>query len=249
MCSSDLAQLILVDTPGLHRPRTLLGERLNDVVRSTLADVDVVGFCVPADAKVGPGDRFIAAELADLRATLVAIITKTDAASKAQVAEQLVAVSQLADFAEIIPVSAKSGDQVTLLTDLLVQHLPEGPSLYPDDVTTDNDQTTRIAELIREAALTGVRDELPHSIAVTVDELRPREGRPDLIEVFATIHLERTSQKGIVIGHQGSRLRSIGTTARHGIETLLGTSVYLDLHVAVEADWQRDPKKLDRLGF
>jgi GTP-binding protein Era len=245
----DDAQLVLVDTPGLHRPRTLLGERLNDVVRSTLAEVDVVGFCIPADQRIGPGDRFIANELAGLRATRIAIVTKTDAASKRQVAEQLLAVSQLGDFAEIVPVSAVSGEQVDLLADLLVSHLPEGPQLYPDDVATDTDVDTRVAELIREAALDGVREELPHSIAVTVEESRPKEGRPDLLEIFATIHLERTSQKGIVIGHRGARLKQIGTRARAGIEELLGRRVHLDLHVAVESDWQRDPKKLDRLGF
>jgi GTP-binding protein Era len=243
------AQLVLVDTPGLHRPRTLLGERLNDVVRSTLADVDVVGFCVPADEKVGPGDRFIAAELAGLRAPVVAIVTKTDSTGKRQVAEQLLAVSALGDFADVVPVSAVAGEQVDLLADLLVAHLPEGPPLYPSDLSTDNDTETRIAELIREASLEGVRDELPHSIAVTVEELRPRDGRPDITEIFATIHLERPSQKGIVIGHRGARLKQIGTTARAGIEALLGARVHLDLHVAVEADWQRDPKKLDRLGF
>ena len=208
----DDAQLIIVDTPGLHRPRTLLGERLNDVVRATLADVDVVGFCVPADQRVGPGDRFIAAELAGLRATLVAIVTKTDAAPKAQVAEQLLAVSRLADFADVVPVSAIAGKQLDVLTDVLVQHLPDGPQLYPGDITTDNDLDTRIAELIREAALEGVRDELPHSIAVTVEETRLRAGRPDITEIFATIHLERTSQKGIIIGHHGARLKHIGTT-------------------------------------
>ena len=243
------AQLILVDTPGLHRPRTLLGERLNDVVRSTLAEVDVVGFCVPADQKIGPGDRFIAAELAGLRAPVVAVVTKIDTASRQRVAEQLLAVSELGDFADVVPVSAVSGEQVGLLADLLARHLPEGPRLYPEDVATDNDTDTRIAELIREAALEGVRDELPHSIAVTVEEVRPTATRADVIEVFATIHLERTSQKGIVIGHQGARLKAIGTAARAGIEELLGSRVHLDLHVAVEADWQRDPKKLDRLGF
>jgi len=241
------AQLVLVDTPGLHRPRTLLGERLNDVVRATLADVDVVGFCVPADQRVGPGDRYIAAELAQLRAPVVVIVTKTDATSKQRVAEQLIAVSQLGEFADIVPVSAVSGEQVGLLADLLVGHLPAGPALYPDGVATDNDDETRIAELIREAALEGVRDELPHSIAVTVDEQRRRES--GLLEVFATIHLERDSQKGIVIGPKGTRLKRIGTTARGGIEALLGERVHLALHVAVERDWQRDPKKLDRLGF
>jgi GTP-binding protein Era len=240
------AQLIIVDTPGLHRPRTLLGERLNDVVRSTLADVDVVGFCVPADQKVGPGDRFIAAELASLKAPVVAIVTKTDAASRDQIAAQLVAVSQLGEFADIVPVSAQAGDQVELLADLLVAQLPDGPSLYPDDVTTDEDVEARIADLIREAALDGVRDELPHSIAVTVEEMQARDA---VTAIYATVHLERSSQKGIIIGTKGARLKQIGIRARAGIEDLLGGRVHLDLHVAVEADWQRDPKKLDRLGF
>jgi GTP-binding protein Era len=245
----DDAQLILVDTPGLHRPRTLLGERLNDVVRATLADVDVVGFCLPADQRIGPGDRYIAGELAALRAPVVAIVTKTDTTSKRQVAEQLIAVSELGDYADIVPVSAVSGEQVDLLANILVSHLPEGPQLYPDDMLTDNDTETRIAELIREAALDGVRDELPHSIAVTLDETRPLENRPDITEIFATIHLERPSQKGIVIGTRGARLKQIGIVARRGIEDLLDTRVHLNLHVAVEAEWQRDPKKLDRLGF
>jgi GTP-binding protein Era len=240
------AQLIIVDTPGLHRPRTLLGERLNDVVRAALADVDVIGFCVPADEKVGPGDKFIAAELAALKAPVVAIITKTDRAGRDRIAAQLVAVSQLGDFADIVPVSAVAGDQVELLAGLLAAHLPEGPQLYPADVTTDEDVEARIAELIREAALDGVRDELPHSIAVTVEEMNPRDA---LMVIYATVHLERPSQKGIVIGAKGARLKQIGTTARAGIEELLGGRVHLDLHVAVEADWQRDPKKLDRLGF
>jgi GTPase len=236
------AQLVIVDTPGLHRPRTLLGERLNDVVRETLSDVDVIGFCVPADQKVGPGDRYIAAEVSGLAKPVVAIVTKADAASRDQLAGQLVTVSGLGEFAEIVPVSAQTGEQVGLLTDLLVAQLPEGPPLYPDDVATDEDVEARIAELIREAALDGVRDELPHSIAVTVDEIQPRA-------VFATLHLERPSQKGIVIGTRGTRLKHIGIRARSEIEQLLGHRIHLDLHVAVETDWQRDPKKLDRLGF
>jgi GTPase len=241
------AQLVVVDTPGLHRPRTLLGERLNDVVRATLADVDLVGFCVPADQRVGPGDRFIAAELRGLKASVIAVVTKIDAVSKQRVAEQLLAVAELGDFADVVPVSAVSGEQVALLADLLVANLPTGPQLYPDDIITDTDVETRVAELIREAALDGVRDELPHSIAVTVDEMRRRDS--GLQEIFATVHLERDSQKGIVIGTRGQRLKRLGTTARAGIETLLGERVHLDLHVAVERDWQRDPKKLDRLGF
>jgi GTP-binding protein Era len=243
----DEAQLVLVDTPGFHRPRTLLGERLNDVVRATLADVDVIGFCVPADQRIGPGDRFIAGELAGLKAPVVAVVTKVDAVPKQRVAEQLLAVTELGDFADIVPVSAVTREQVDVLADVLIGHLPEGPMLYPDDVTTDADMKTRIAELIREAALDGVRDELPHSIAVTVDEIRRRES--GLQEVFATVHLERDSQKGIVIGPRGARLKRIGTTARAGIEELLGERIHLALHVAVEREWQRDPKKLDRLGF
>ncbi len=243
------AQLVLVDTPGLHRPRTLLGQRLNDVVRATLADVDVIGFCIPADQKIGPGDRFIAAELAALKAPVIAIVTKIDLAKKQQIGEQLLAISALGDFAEVIPVSATQGQQVELLLDLFTARLPLGAPLYPDDVPTDEPEEVRIAEFIREAALEGVREELPHSIAVTVEEMRPREGNPALLEIFATIHLERTSQKGILIGSGGSRLKVIGTTARAQIEALLGRRVHLDLHVAVESEWQRDPKKLDRLGF
>lgn len=240
-------QLILIDTPGLHRPRTLLGERLNEVVRSTLADVDVVGFCVPADERIGPGDRFIMGELAALRAPVIAIVTKIDAVSKQRLAEQLLAVSALGSFAEVVPVSAARGEQVELLADLLAGQLPEGPPLYPAGVLTDTDVESRIAELVREAALADVRDELPHSIAVTVDEIRRRD--TGLQEVFATLHLERDSQKGIVIGPKGARLKRIGTTARAGIEALLGERVHLALLVAVEKEWQRDPKKLDRLGF
>jgi GTP-binding protein Era len=244
----DDGQLVIVDTPGLHRPRTLLGERLNDVVTSTLADVDVIGFCLPANEKVGPGDRWIAAQVAQFRAPVVGIVTKTDIASKARIAEQLLAVSRLAEFAEVVPVSAAAGDQVELLAGLLVQRLPEGPLLYPADAATDEDDESRIAELIREAALADVRDELPHSIAVTVTELLPRENS-DLIDIFATLHLERSSQKPILLGKGGSRIKRIGTEARVGIEELLQRRVNLKLHISVMGEWQRDPKKLDRLGF
>ncbi|WP_408667671.1 GTPase Era [Jatrophihabitans sp.] len=247
-------QLVIVDTPGLHRPRTLLGQRLNDVVREALSEVDVVGFCIPANDKIGPGDRFIAAELQALKAPAVAIVTKTDTVNKQRVAEQLMAISKLGEFIEIVPVSARAGDQVTLLADLLMSRLPAGPQLYPVEMTTDESEQSRIAELIREAALADVRDELPHSIAVTVEEMNPREagagdGRPPLIDIFATLHLERSSQKPIILGSGGARLKRIGTDARRGIEALLGRRVNLNLHVAVMGEWQRDPKKLDRLGF
>ena len=246
------AQLVIVDTPGLHRPRTLLGERLNDVVRETLSEVDVIGFCLPADEKTGPGDKWIARELATLKAPVIAIVTKTDLVPHAALPVRLTAVAALGDWAEIVPVSAKSGDQVRLLADLIVGRLPEGPPMYPAGDLTDEPQAIMIAELVREAALEGVRDELPHSLAVMVEEITQREsvnGAPPVADVSATIYVERDSQKGIVIGHQGARLKDVGTRSRQGIEALMGQRVYLDLRVKVAKDWQRDPKQLGRLGF
>ena len=244
------AQLVLVDTPGLHRPRTLLGERLDSLVRSTLTEVDVIGFCVPAPDKVGPGDRYLARELAGVKNTpVVAIVTKTDEASAERVAEQLVEVSKLGDWADVIPVSAVTGYQLDELAGVLVSHLPEGPALYPDGELTDEPEQIMVAELIREAALEGVRDELPHSIAVVVEEMGPREGQEDLTDVYAELYVERPSQKAIVIGTKGARLKDVGTRARAQIEALLGSRVYLDLHVRIAKDWQRNPKYLRRLGF
>ncbi|MFB7945016.1 GTPase Era [Kitasatospora phosalacinea] len=252
------SQLVLVDTPGLHKPRTLLGERLNDLVRTTWAEVDVIGFCVPADQKLGPGDKFIAKELAEIRKTpKVAIVTKTDLVDSKRLAEQLIAVHQLGaelgiEWAEIIPVSAVGDKQVELVAELLTKLLPEGVPLYPDGDLTDEPEQTMVAELIREAALEGVRDELPHSLAVVVEEMIPREGRPadrPLLDIHANVYIERQSQKAIVIGAKGARLKHVGTTARKQIEALLGTPVYLDLHVKVAKDWQRDPKQLRKLGF
>jgi GTP-binding protein Era len=244
------AQLIIVDTPGLHRPRTLLGERLDSLVRSTLTEVDVIGFCVPAPDKIGPGDKYLARELASVKKTpVVAIVTKTDEASQERVAEQLIEVSKLGDWADVVPVSAVSGYQLDTVADVLVSHLPAGPPLYPDGELTDEPEQIMVAELIREAALDGVRDELPHSIAVVVEEMGPREGKDDLTDVFAELYVERPSQKAIVIGTKGARLREVGTRARKQIEALLGTRVYLDLHVKIAKDWQRNPKQLRRLGF
>ena len=252
------AQLVLVDTPGVHKPRTLLGERLNALVRQTWAEVDVIGLCIPADEPVGPGDRMIAGELAMARRTpKVAVVTKTDLVDRGTLAERLAQVAGLASYAgfewaEVVPVSALRGDQVQLLADLLVGLLPEGPELYPDGELTDEPEQVMVAELIREAALEGVRDELPHSIAVVVEEMEPRPDRPadrPLLDVHASRFVERDSQKAIVIGRGGSRLREVGTTARAHIEALLGTPVHLDLRVKVAKDWQRDPKQLRRLGF
>ncbi|MFI5610425.1 GTPase Era [Amycolatopsis sp. NPDC051903] len=245
------AQLVIIDTPGLHRPRTLLGERLNDIVHETWSEVDVVGFCVPADEKVGPGDRFIAAELKKIarRTPVIGVVTKTDLVKPEQVAAQLLALQDVMEFADLVPVSAVDGFQVQTVADLLVARLPEGPQLYPGGELTDEPEQTLVAELIREAALEGVRDELPHSIAVTVEEMLPREGRDDLVDVHALLYVERPSQKGIILGHKGERLREVGATARRHIESLLGSKVYLDLHIKVAKDWQRDPKQLRRLGF
>ena len=254
----DDAQLVLVDTPGLHKPRTLLGERLNAVVRETWGEVDVIGFCLPANEPIGPGDRFIATELASAKRTpKVAIVTKTDLVDHATVGTRLLHVMKLGEavgieWAEVVPVSAVSGDQVHLLEDLLVGLLPDGPLLYPDGELTDEPEMVMCAELIREAALEGVRDELPHSIAVVVDDMIPREGRsPDnpLLDVHASLYVERDSQKAIIIGHKGSRLRDVGIKSRAQIEALLGTRVHLDLRVKVAKDWQQDPRQLRKLGF
>ena len=240
------AQVVLVDTPGLHRPRTLLGERLNDLVRETWSEVDVIGVCFPADEPVGRGDRFISSELAALNATVIAVVTKADLVDPGTLARQLLAVNELAEFAEIVPVSAVSGHQVDTLVDVITKYLPESPQLYPDDMFTDEPEQVLIAELIREGALEGVRDELPHSIAVVVEEMIV-EG--DLTKIYADVYVERQSQKAIVIGAGASRLRDVGIRARREIEALLGTKVYLDLHVRVAKDWQRDPKQLRKLGF
>jgi GTPase len=244
------AQLIIIDTPGLHRPRTLLGERLDSLARSTLTEVDVIGFCIPAPDRIGPGDKYLAAELGGIGKTpVVAIVTKTDQAAPDEVAAQLAAVAGLGDWADIVPVSAVTGFQLDVLTDVLVSHLPPGMPLYPEGELTDEPEQVLVAELIREAALEGVRDELPHSIAVLVEEMGPRAGRDDLVDVYAQMYVERPSQKSIVIGAKGARLKQVGTRARRQIEALLGTKVYLDLRIKVAKDWQRDPKQLRRLGF
>jgi GTP-binding protein Era len=240
------AQLVLVDTPGLHRPRTLLGERLNDLVRATWSEVDVIGLCLPADEPTGRGDRFISGEIARLHATVVAVVTKTDLVDRGQLARRLTEVAELADFADVVPVSAVTGDRLDTLVDVMTSHLPESPQLYPDELLTEQPERVMVAELVREAALEGVRDELPHSIAVVVEEMSQDD---DLTRIFADLYVERPSQKAIVIGRGGSRLREVGTRARGEIERLLGGRVYLDLHVRVAKDWQRDPRQLRKLGF
>ncbi len=245
----DFGQLIVVDTPGLHRPRTLLGQRLNDLVEATLGDVDVIGFCIPANEKIGIGDTFINEQLSRYRrAKLVAIVTKSETVSREKLAEQLLEVQKLRDWQAIIPVSAVEGQQLEELIKLLVEHMPVSEQLYPDEAVTDETIEARICELVREAALEGVRDELPHSLAVTLDEMNPREDKP-LIDVHVNVWVERDSQKAIVIGKGGSRLREVGQRARLEIEKLLGSKVFLSIRVKVAPDWQRDPKQLGRLGF
>ena len=243
-------QLVIVDTPGLHKPRTLLGERLNHLVEQVLGDVDVIGFLVPANEKVGPGDRRIAESLDGYRrAKKVAIVTKTDAASRDQVTERLLEVDALReDWDAVIPLSAVTAEQLDVLTDELLALMPEGPRLYEEGVVTDESLEDRIAEIIREAALEGVRDELPHSIAVTIEDIAERD-TGSMTDIHANVIVERDSQKAIIIGHKGSRLRDVGMRARAQIEPLVGTNVFLKLHVRVAKEWQRDPKQLGRLGF
>ena len=240
-------QLVIVDTPGLHRPRTLLGERLNDVVASTLNDVDVIGFCVPAGEPIGPGDRFIHARLEKApRAKRIALVTKIDAVPRDRVAAQLMAVDALGHWDSVIPVSAQDGLQLDVLASEALALMPVGPPLYPEATVTDESLEQRIAELIREAALEGAREELPHSLAVTIDDMEEQEG---MTRIFANLWVERDSQRIIMIGRKGARLREVGTAARAEIEPLVGTKVFLALHVKVAKEWQRDPKQLGRLGF
>ncbi|MBV9641565.1 MAG: GTPase Era [Mycobacteriaceae bacterium] len=249
----DEFQIVIVDTPGLHRPRTLLGQRLNDLVRNTYSEVDVIGLCIPADEGIGPGDRWIFAQINAMapHTTLIVVVTKVDRVTRDRLMTQLSAVGEIAGdaAADIVPVSATRGDNIDVLIGVLADKLPPGPPFYPDGELTDEPEEVLMAELIREAALEGVRDELPHSLAVAIDEVSPREGRDDLIDVHAILYVERDSQKGIVIGKGGARLREVGTAARTQIEKLLGTKVYLDLRVKIAKNWQRDPKQLGRLGF
>ncbi|TDL43368.1 MULTISPECIES: GTPase Era [Microbacterium] len=243
-------QLVIVDTPGIHKPRTLLGQRLNDLVEQVLGDVDAIGFLVPATEKVGPGDRRIAASLDGYgRAKKVAIVTKVDIASREEITERLMEVDALReDWDAVIPLSAVTDDQLDVLADELLKLMPTGPALYPEGIVTDESLEDRIAEIIREAALDGVRDELPHSIAVTVEDIAAREDS-DLTDVYANIVVERDSQKAIIIGRGGSRLKDVGARSRAGIEPLVGGRVFLSLRVRVAKEWQRDPKQLGRLGF
>ncbi|MDR2564769.1 MAG: GTPase Era [Bifidobacteriaceae bacterium] len=240
----DGYQVVLVDTPGLHRPRTLLGERLNDMVRDSLADVDLAVVCLPADQPVGPGDRFLLGALPERTARLAAV-TKIDKVARPALAAKLVEVDALADWRAVVPVAAAQGPGgpgVGELSTVLGQAMPPGPRWYPEGDATDEPLEVRIAELVREAVLEQVRDELPHSVAVLVDEV-------ELPKIHVSLYVERDSQKGIVIGRRGAGLKAVGSRARPQIEALVGRKVFLEIQVKVAKEWQRDPKALRRLGF
>ena len=248
-------QAVLVDTPGVHKPKTLLGHRLNAVVSESMDSVDIVMMCLPADETSGAGDEFIAAEIAKYpRAKKFALVTKTDLVSKKNIATRLLGISELAQgftWNEIVPISAAIHEQIDLLEELIGKNLPIGPAYYPLDMKSDQDIQQLICELIREAAMRDTREELPHSIMVTIDEMAEREekGSRPFFDIHATIHVERDSQTGIILGHQGERLKDIGMRARKDIERELGARIFLGLHVKVSKEWQRDPKLLERLGF
>jgi GTPase len=244
--TTPLGQLVIVDTPGLHRPRTLLGQRLNDLVGSTLAEVDLIAFCSPANEAIGVGDKKIIGDIAQMRARKIAIVTKADTVSREKLAQHLMSVNEIYDWDEIIPVSALTGEQLEHLVEVLISKLPEGPMLYPDDIQTEETDEDRICELVREAALELVRDEMPHSLAVSLDEIVEGEQKPTF---HMSLWVERDSQKGIVIGKGGSMLKTIGTKARAEIERLLGHPVHLAIQVRIAKEWQRDAKQMGKLGF
>jgi len=246
-------QMILVDTPGVHKPKTLLGTRLNAMVAQNLESVDAALICLPVDEAIGAGDEFIVKQLGHIRNIFIAV-TKVDKATKPEILiAKLVEVSQFMErlnlaVREVVPVSAKREEQTDLLLELLAGALPESPSLYPEDISTDQASELTITELIREAAIEDLYEELPHSVMITIDEFTKREGK-NFFDIHATLHVERDSQKSIIIGPQGSRLKAIGTVARASIETFLDAKIFLGLHVKVSKEWQRDPKALARMGF
>lgn len=244
--NGDGYQIVLVDTPGLHKPRTELGARLNALVYGTLAESDAVVLVIDATMPIGPGDRLIAERLVDSGADVVVAVNKVDAASREQTVTQLVEAAGW-PFEHYFPISAIAGDGVAEMVSELVVRLPEGPQYYPDGMHTDQPESLVIAELIREKFLERLRDELPHALVVRVEDIEQRQD--GLIDIAADLIVERKSQKGIVIGKGGNLLKAAGTEARTELENLLGDRVNLNLHVEVEKDWQRTPQLLDRLGF
>lgn len=245
-------QMIVVDTPGMHKPKNALGNRLNSMVSENIDSTDAVVICMPANEEIGAGDEYIAKQIKG-HVPIFIVVTKVDTVSKSDLAAKLVKVSEFTERinlsrAEIVPISAKNLDQTDLLLDLLSKKLPVSPALYPTDITTDQAEELMFADLIREAAIEELYEELPHSVMVTIDEMSEREGGK-IFDINATLHVERDSQKGIIIGPQGSKLKAIGTLARKSIENLVGMQVFLQIHVKVSKEWQKDPKLLARLGF
>ncbi len=245
-------QMIVVDTPGVHKPKTTLGMRLNSMVNENIQSNDAVLLCLPADEEIGAGDEYIAKQIKGNQKVFL-VVTKVDKISKSELAIRLIAVNDFAlrlnlQDAEIIPVSAKNLDQTELLLQLLSEHLPDSPALYPTDINTDQAQELVFADLIREAAIEELYEELPHSVMVTIEEMGERDDGK-IFDISAILHVERDSQKGIIIGPQGSKLKAIGTLARKSIENLVGMQVFLQIHVKVSKEWQKDPKLLAKLGF
>jgi GTPase len=252
------AQLVFLDTPGLAKPKTLLTRRLNELVRDTWSGVDLICFLVDVAGGIGKGDRFLAAELAGIDTPIVAVANKMDQlGDRAQLLPRLQTLTTLLGdtdggargFDDIVPVSAATGENVERLLDVLVSHLREGPRIFRSGEVSDQPEVQLAAEIVREKLIGSMKQELPHSIAVTVDEITPSEDREDLLEVHAVIHVERDSQKGIVIGKGGANLKAAATAAREELEVLLGAKVYLTTHVKVAKEWQGDPKQLGRLGY
>ena len=244
-------QMIVVDTPGMHKPKNALGNRLNSMVSENIDSTDAVVICMPANEEIGAGDEYIAKQIKG-RVPIFLVVTKVDTVSKSELAAKLVKVSEFTERinlsrAEIVPISAKNLDQTDLLLDLLSKKLPDSPALYPTDITTDQAEELMFADLIREAAIEELYEELPHSVMVTIDEMSERDGGK-IFDINATLHVERDSQKGIIIGPQGSKLKAIGTLARKSIENLVGMQVFMQIHVKVSKEWQKDPKLLARLA-
>lgn len=245
-------QILIVDTPGIHKPKTTLGSRLNELSKEAIGDVDLIAMCFPADQKIGPGDQFIMDQIKHARKPAFALVTKSDLVSKNALLEKLNEVATVSEISwtEIIPISSVSKENIKTLEEKIVDYLPDSPALYPKELITDQDFERRVSELIREAALQGLTEELPHSVAVLIDEVFEADSKKGkILKIFASIFVERDSQKSIIIGAQGARLKAVGTKARGEIEAIAGQKVFLDLRVKVASDWQSDTKLLSKLGF
>ena len=249
--TKDNYQIIVVDTPGVHKPKTLLGNRLNEMVAENIDGVDIAVLCLPVDESIGAGDEYVIRQIENSK--IIIALTKVDLASKESIVAKLAEINEFTkklsfNYEEVIPISAKKNQQIEILESEISKRLSVSPQLYPSEMDTDQANELIVSEFIREAAIEGTFQEVPHSIVVTIEELKKRENK-DLIDVRATIHVERDSQKPMLIGKQGSKLKEVGTKARIEIENYLGSKIYLSLHVKVSKDWQKDPKSLAKFGF